>query len=77
MEKASIFTSNRNQAIRLPKSASLPGHIKRVDVVVIGNTRIISPEGESWDVWFDSPDKVTDDCFNDRDQPLAQVRDDF
>lgn len=77
MEKASVFISNRSQAIRLPKSAALPEHVKRVDVVVLGNTRIISPEGESWDVWFDSPEQLTDDCFSDREQPAEQERDAF
>lgn len=41
MFKGAIFTSNRNQAVRLPKAASLPDNIKRVEIVAIGNTRII------------------------------------
>jgi antitoxin VapB len=77
METATIFMSNRNQAIRLPKAAALPDNIKRVDVVIVGNTRIISPAGDSWDQWFEMSEKLTDDCFANRDQPAHQERDAF
>ena len=77
METATIFMSNRNQAIRLPKAAALPDHIKRVDVVIVGNTRIISPAGDSWDQWFKMSEKLTDDCFAAREQPAYQEMEAF
>lgn len=64
--------SNQNQAIRLPKAAALPDHIKRVDVVIVGNARIISPAGDSWDQGFEITEKLTDDCFVVREQPAHQ-----
>ena len=76
MEKASVFKSNKSQAVRLPKSVALPNDVKRVDVVAIGNTRIITPEGTSWDEWFDG-DSVTDDFMSEREQPKDQLREDF
>ena len=76
MEKASVFKSNRSQAVRLPKSVALPEDVKRVDVVANGNTRIITPEGTSWDQWFDG-DLVTDDFMSEREQPVDQLREDF
>lgn len=76
MEKASVFKSNKSQAVRLPKSVALPDDVKRVEVVVIGKTRIISPEGTSWDEWFDG-DSVTDDFMSAREQPGDQLREDF
>ena len=76
MEKASVFKTNRSQAIRLPKSVALPESVKRVDVVVLGRSRLIAPEGESWDSWF-SGEKVTDDFMSSRDQPPDQERGDF
>ncbi len=42
----------------------------------MGNTRIISPAGESWDQWFDGP-VVSDDFMSDREQPDEQEREDF
>ena len=73
MEQAAVFRSNRSQAIRLPKSVALPSDVKRVDVIAIGRTRIITPAGEGWDGWFDGSD-VTADFMTDREQPLDQAR---
>jgi antitoxin VapB len=76
MEKASVFKSNRSQAVRLPKSVALPEDVKRVDVVAIGKTRIITPEGTSWDEWF-AGEAVSDDFMVERDQPPEQLREGF
>jgi antitoxin VapB len=76
MEKASVFKSNKSQAVRLPKSVALPEDVRRVDVVAIGRTRIITPEGTSWEEWFDG-DSVTDDFMSERDQPAEQLREGF
>jgi len=68
-----LFKSNKTQAVRLPKPVALPESIKKVDIVAIGNTRIITPAGESWDHWFDGPG-VSDDFMLDREQPSDQER---
>ena len=71
--QTTVFLSNRTQAVRLPKAVALPDTVKEVDVVAIGNTRIISPAGTSWDTWFDGPG-VSEDFMAERDQPLDQHR---
>ena len=71
MEKASVFKTNKSQAVRLPKSVALPEDVKRVDVVAVGRSRIITPEGASWDEWF-AGDTVSDDFMCERDQPLLK-----
>lgn len=76
MERGSVFQSNRSQAVRLPKAAALPDDVKRVDVIAIGRTRIITPAGEAWDSWFDGAG-VTDDFMVERDQPAGQERDEL
>tara|TARA_B110000503_G_scaffold23800_2_gene37294 strand:- start:5194 stop:5424 length:231 start_codon:yes stop_codon:yes gene_type:complete len=76
MEKASVFKSNKSQAVRLPKSVALPEDVKRVDVVAIGKTRIITPEGTSWDEWF-AGEAISDDFMVERDQPPEQLREGF
>ena len=73
MEKASVFKSNKSQAVRLPKAVALPDDVKRVDVVAVGRTRIITPEGSTWDQWFDGPG-VSDDFMENRNQPTEQLR---
>lgn len=76
MEQGSVFLSNRSQAVRLPKAAALPDDVKRVDVIAIGRTRILTPAGESWDSWFDG-EGVTADFMSDREQPADQERESF
>ena len=73
MVQGSVFQSNRSQAVRLPKAVALPDDVKRVDVVAVGRTRIITPAGEAWDSWFDE-EGVTADFMCERDQPLEQER---
>jgi antitoxin VapB len=76
MDQGAIFQSNRSQAIRLPKAVAFPDNVKRVDVVVLGKTRIITPAGSSWESWFDGPG-VTTDFMLEREQPAEQEREPF
>lgn len=73
MEQGAIFQSNRSQAVRLPKAVALPNDVRRVDVVAIGRTRILTPAGEAWDAWFDEPG-VSADFMAEREQPAVQER---
>jgi len=76
MEQASVFKSNKSQAVRLPKPVALPDSVKKVDIIALGNTRLIVPAGTAWDSWFDAQG-VSDDFMQERGQPTAQVRDGF
>ena len=73
MEKASVFKSNTSQAVRLPKRVALPESVKRVDIIPLGRARLIVPEGEGWDSWFDG-EGATGDFMNQRNQPDDQER---
>jgi len=73
MERASVFKSNKSQAVRLPKPVALPESVRQVDIVMVGRTRIITPAGEAWDSWFES-DGVTADFMAEREQPQDQER---
>ncbi|OWV99856.1 type II toxin-antitoxin system VapB family antitoxin [Rhizobium sp. R693] len=76
MERGAVFQSNRSQAVRLPKAVALPDDVKRVDIVAVGRTRIITPAGEAWDSWFDG-EAATADFMNERGQPASQEREAF
>ena len=71
-----LFKSNKSQAVRLPKAVEMPESISVVDIVAIGNTRIITPAGDSWDVWFDG-EGVSSDFMASREQPADQRREMF
>ena len=68
MENASVFKSNTSQAVRLPKRVALPDSVKRVNIISLGRARLIVPEGEGWDSWFDG-EGATDDFMIQRNQP--------
>ncbi|KAB0505283.1 MULTISPECIES: type II toxin-antitoxin system VapB family antitoxin [Pseudomonas] len=76
MEQTTLFMSNRSQAVRLPKAVAMPSDVKRVDVIAIGRTRLITPAGEAWDSWFDG-EGVSADFMADREQPTDQERESF
>ncbi len=40
--ETTVFLSNRSQAVRLPKAVALPENVKRVEVIAVGRTRIIT-----------------------------------
>jgi antitoxin VapB len=54
MTQATIFTNNRTQAVRLPVGTRFPDSVKKVTVRVVGQDRVISPVGSSWDSFFDA-----------------------
>jgi antitoxin VapB len=73
MKTAAVFKSNTSQAVRLPKRVALPESVKRVDIISLGRARLIVPEGEGWDSWFDG-EGATDDFMIQRNQPDDQER---
>ena len=76
MEQASVFKTNKSQAVRLPKPVALPEDVKKVDIVALGRARIITPAGEAWESWFDG-EGVSDDFMPEREQPKEQQRESF
>lgn len=76
MIQTKVFKSNQSQAVRLPKAVAFPNGVKEVEIIVLGESRVITPKNKSWDSWFDSA-PASDDFMNDRDQPKVQQRESF
>jgi antitoxin VapB len=74
MAKSKVFTTNKSQAVRLPKPVALPDNVKEVEITKVGRSRLISPVGHSWDTFFDTV-KVSDDFMKERTQPEPEKRD--
>lgn len=66
MPLGSVFENNRTQAVRLPVETRFPEGIKKVSVRVVGVDRILSPVGNTWDSFFLSKDRVSDDFMTER-----------
>ena len=76
MTQSTVFTTNKSQAIRLPKDVALPETVKKVEIVKLGQARLVAPIDNVWDSFFAGP-AATDDFMTDRDQPDMQVREEL
>lgn len=61
MAIATVFVNNRTQSVRLPLGVRFPEGVRKVEVRVNGNERILSPLGETWDGFFLDGPRVSDD----------------
>lgn len=76
MATSTVFTNNRSQAVRLPAETRFPAHVKKVDVRVVGNERVISPADSSWDSFFLQPQtSATEDFMQERASQHQPERD--
>jgi antitoxin VapB len=77
MAKSTVFTSNKSQAIRLPKPVAFPDDVRQVEVAKIGTSRLISPVGKRWDDLFLSGPRASKEFLEERNQPVAEEREDL
>jgi antitoxin VapB len=77
MTSSTIFTSNRSQAVRLPKAVAFPEDVRQVDIVKIGRSRVIAPLGKRWDDLFLNGPRASEDFMPGREQPSAEERETF
>ena len=74
MTQATIFKSNQTQAVRLPKAVAFPEDVKKVSVVVIGKSSLLTPSENLWDDWFDQLPQAN---FPDREATFQAERESF
>ena len=67
MIEASVFMTNRSQAVRLPAEVRFSEEINKLSVRVLGSARILSPLNQSWDSFFLNDQAVSDDFMNERE----------
>jgi len=74
MARSTVFTTNRSQAVRLPKAVAFPASVHQVDVLKIGRSRVIVPEGRRWDDLFLNGPRASGDFMAEREQPPVEER---
>src|ERR1700736_3730091 len=74
MTSSTVFTSNRSQAVRLPKAVAFPEDVHQVDILKIGHSRVIVPQGKRWDDLFQNGPRASEDFMAEREQPPAEER---
>lgn len=74
MIEASIFMTNRSQAVRLPAEVRFDNDVEKVAIRVLGNERILSPLNQSWDSFFLSAEPVSADFMTEREISIQPER---
>jgi antitoxin VapB len=74
MTGSTVFTSNRSQAVRLPKAVAFPDDVHHVDILKVGRSRIIVPRGKRWDDLFLSGPRASEDFLTERVEPAPEER---
>lgn len=74
MTRSTVFMSNRSQAVRLPKAVAFPEGVHQVDVLKVGQSRVIVPQGKRWDDLFLNGRQASEDFMAERRQPAAEER---
>jgi len=77
MLQGSVFVNNKTQAIRLPVEARFDDSVKRVMIRKVGKERILSPIENTWDSFFLSEDRVSDDFLTERAEQTESIREAF
>jgi antitoxin VapB len=77
MTSSTVFMSNRSQAVRLPKAVAFPEGVHQVDILKVGRSRVIVPQGKRWDDLFSSGPRASDDFMVEREQPATEERESF
>lgn len=77
MARSTVFTSNRTQAVRLPKAVAFPEDVHQVEIIKVGRSRIITPQGKRWDDLFEFGPRASDDFMREREQPAVEDRESF
>jgi antitoxin VapB len=74
MTRSTVFKTNRSQAVRLPRPVAFPEGVHQVEVIKLGNSRVISPVGHRWDDLVASGPRASEDFMVTREQPPAEER---
>jgi antitoxin VapB len=74
MALTKLFKSNTTQAVRLPRGVAFADDVTEVEIVVVGDARVVTPVGRRWDYYFNHGLAVTEDFMEDRGQPAEQER---
>lgn len=69
-----LFLTNRTQAVRLPKDVAFPDSVDEIEILVVGQARLLVPKGQRWASYFADGPFADDGFLAERDQPGPQER---
>ena len=73
MARSIVFTSNRSQAVRLPKPVAFPEGVHQLEIIRIGQSRLISHGGKRWDDLFSIAPRAAENFMSERRGPRRRT----
>ncbi len=77
MTLSTVFINNRTQAVRLPVEMRFPDSVKKVEVRIVGQERVIAPAYAAWDSFFLNAPQATEDFMATRADQSQPERESF
>ncbi|AIQ88529.1 MULTISPECIES: AbrB/MazE/SpoVT family DNA-binding domain-containing protein [Methylobacterium] len=68
MIRSPVLTSDRSHAVRLVKAGTVPADVHPADIVEIGRSRAIVPEGHQWKDLFRNEPRAGDESITEPDK---------
>jgi antitoxin VapB len=65
MTSSTVVTSNHSQVVRLREAVAFPADVHQVDILKIGSSRVIVPQGKRGDDLFLSDPRASEDFMVD------------
>ena len=72
-----VFNHDRTQVVKLPAECRFPDEVKKVTVWIVGKDLVLSPVENSWDSFFLSSERLSEDFTVDRETEDQQEREPF
>ena len=74
MLQGSVFNNNKTQAVRLPVEVRFKDSVKKVVIRMNGEERILCPMENTWDSFFLSEERVSEDFLGTRAEQTETPR---
>jgi len=75
--RTKLLTTRHGQVVRLPKAVAFPMGIDQVEILKIGDSRLVTPVGKRWDDFFQRGPGASENFMKERAQPKAEEREPY
>ena len=72
--ETTLFMNNRTQSVRLPVDMRFDESVKKVNIRIVGEDRVLSPISNTWDSFFLATETVSDDFMQERNNLMQPER---
>ena len=75
--RSKVLRTDEGQFVELPNDVAFPEHIREVEIINVGQSRVITAIGHLWYDFFQSGPRASGDFMAERADPPAEERDEF